>query len=347
MRVCVIGLGQVGLPTFRALRRFYPETIGVDTNRRLVRRLAGAGLPVAVRAERPETVDAWVLAVPTGPESSALWQAVDSIAPRREAVIAIESTLPPGTMAQVKERFARRGLIAGRDIFLVHCPHRILLGVETDVFETHRVIGGVTPACLERGLKLYAPFAASLTAIADIRVVELSKVVESSLHYLEVAFAEDLKMYCDRVGVDFDDLRRTVNTKGNVNLMEPDYGIGGECLPKDLGFLGEVTRSPLLKAAAAVDEAYRDGLLRYLAGFEAVLVRGLTHKPGVPVTNYSGAVELFKKLVAAGVTVGVEDPILPPQDIRRLGLSEPGGLEYEAVVERGRVTIRRPSAVDA
>lgn len=347
MRVCVLGLGQVGLPTFQAMRRFHPETSGVDTNRRLVRKLAGAGWPVAVRAERPEAVEAWVLAVPMGPGLSALWQALSSIAPRRGALIAIESTIPPGTMEQVRQRFARRGLAAGRDVFLVHCPHRVPPDREADVLETPRVIGGVTPACLERGLELYAPFAGFLTAFADVRVVELATVVENSLRYLELAFAEDLKLYCDRVGVDFDDLRQAINAKGDGKVMGVDYGIDGEYLPKNVGFLAEATRSPLLKAAVTADEAYRESLYRRLAGFEAVLIRGPSGRPGSLATGHSRAVELARRLAAAGVMVGLDAPSLRPQDVRRLGLFGPDGWEYEAVVERGRVTVNGPSGADA
>lgn len=347
MRVCVLGLGWVGLPTFHAMRRFHPETSGVDTNRRLVRKLAGAGLPVAVRAERPETVDAWILAVSTGSGLSALWQALASISPRPGATIVIESTIPPGTMQQVRQRFAGRGLAAGRDVFLVHCPHHVAPDREVGVLGTPRVIGGVSPACLEHGLRLYAPVTGPLTAFADVRVVELATVVESSLRYLNLAFAEDLKLYCDRVGIDFDDVRQAVNTNGDQNMMGVDNGIDGEYLPKDIGFLAEATHSPLLKAAVSADEGYRESLYRRLAGFQAVLIRSLSSQPGCPATGYRRALELARSLAAAGVMVGLDAPSLRPRDVRRLGFFGPDDWVYEAVVDRGRVTVNRPPGVEA
>ncbi len=337
MRVCVVGLGQVGLATFHELGSRYREMVGVDTDARLVRRLAGSGLPVTIKAERPETIDAWIVAVSTGRDLANLWRVLRGIRPRAGAVIAIESTLPPGTMWRIKDLYESRGIMPGRDVFLVHCPHRILIGEETSVFQTPRLLGGVTPACLERGLQLYAPFAARVIACPDVRVVETAKIVENALRYVEIAIAEGLKMYCDQSGLDFDRLRRVVNTKGNVELKAAEWGIGGECLSKDIGFLSEATGLEILRAAIATDEAYRESLFRRLSRFPSVLIRGVTYKRGVKSVQQSRALELATRLRESGVEVGLEDPLLGPGDMRRMGFPSSNGRRFDAVAERGRV----------
>ncbi|NLG84065.1 MAG: hypothetical protein GX493_05535, partial [Firmicutes bacterium] len=241
-----------------------------------------------------------------------------------------------GTMLRLADQFSRRGLTSGRDCFLVHAPHRILFGEEESIFGQPRVIGGITPACLARGVEFYRPLVPAVHPCRDIRLVELCKLVENTLRYLEIAMAEALALHCHENGLDFEELRRLVATKGNVRLMSVDYGIGGECLPKDAKFLYEVTGSRLIADAMAVDEEYRSGLFREALA-PRVLVRGLTFKPGWRDLGYSRAVELVERLKAAGCQVFVEDPLYAPEELAALGFRPWRGEAVAKVVNRGRV----------
>lgn len=125
-----------------------------------------------------------------------------------------------------------------------------------------RVIGAVDEQSMEKGVKFYGErLGIPLHRVSSIEVAELSKVVENSYRFLEIAFAEELKMICDREGVDFAELRSAVNTKWNVKLLEAQQGIGGHCLPKDsemfLGFARNALGSSIIDAAKTIDRTYR------------------------------------------------------------------------------------------
>ena len=320
MRIAVIGLGHIGGQILRELTSRFPEVIGVDLDRAKVAGLQAEGLAAACDPAAADGREVYLIAVSTGPQMERLFAAAKNVRPAPGALISIESTIIPGTMARLAGLFAARGLAAGRDVFLVHTPHRILFGEDKSIFGQPRAMGGITPACLERGLAFYRQLVPEVLAVKDIRLAELAKLVENTLRHVEISCAEALALYCHEAGLDFDELRRLVNSKGNVRLLRAEYGIGGECLPKDLRFLQEVTGCRLFADAAAIDEEYRSYLFRQ-AQAPRVLVRGLTFKPGCRDLGYSRAVELVERLQKAGCQVRVEDPLYTPEELEESGFT--------------------------
>lgn len=336
VRVCVVGVGNIGFNLLTSLRHHRLEAVGVEISpgRRAELSAAGVGGIFASAGEAGD-VDVWIITTSTGPRLSHLLSAAGAIVPREGALVSVESTLPVGAMALLTAAFRQRGNTPGREFYLAHVPHRILFGVEESVFDAPRVVAGVTPACREAAMAFYAPLVDHLYPVDDVRVAELAKMVENALRYVNIAFSEELFGYCQEQGLDWAQLHGAVNTKPNVQLLNVDFGIGGECLPKDIGFLQEAMQSPLLAGAIAAEDGHRKRL-RWAAGpHRRILVKGLTFKAGYPDTRFSRAVELVSGLQADGKEVYVYDPALTPERVAELGFrwGEPDG-EYDLIYER-------------
>ena len=205
---------------------------------------------------------------------------------KNEALVSIESTIPKGTSKKVFEMLSHR-------LHVVHAPHRwYALEEKVHGINQLRVIGGVCDCCLKAGMQFYdgrdphpsysytssllsslSPYSSSLPQypnnqslgipmhpVSEIEIAEITKVVENADRYLQIAFAEELYLYCQANNINFPELRDAVNTKWNVNILEPREGIGGHCLPKDTKMFlqsSKSIRSKILTTAMEVDEHYR------------------------------------------------------------------------------------------
>lgn len=118
-------------------------------------------------------------------------------------------------------------------------PHRVMFGVDESVCDTPRVFEAFTKACLKKGRDFYNPLVPELVEVSDVRLTELSKVVENVKRYVDVAFAQEIYRYCIRHGLDFNSLRSAVNSKVNVELLGTDRGIGGSASLRIWGFCGQ------------------------------------------------------------------------------------------------------------
>jgi UDP-N-acetyl-D-mannosaminuronate dehydrogenase len=205
---------------------------------------------------------------------------------KNEALVSIESTIPKGTSKKVFEMLSHR-------LHVVHAPHRwYALEEKVHGINQLRVIGGVCDCCLKAGMQFYdgrdphpsysytssllsslSPYSSSppqypnnqslgipMHPVSEIEIAEITKVVENADRYLQIAFAEELYLYCQANNINFPELRDAVNTKWNVNILEPREGIGGHCLPKDTKMFMQSSksiRSKILTTAMEVDEHYR------------------------------------------------------------------------------------------
>lgn len=322
MKICVVGLGNIGFNLFTYLEQKFPGTvIGVDVDKNKVNELRHQGHRVTADYRALTGIDVWLMAPSTGSQGQNLFSALEQMIIMPGSLISIESTLPPGTMVRIREFLEKKGFKLGEDLFLIHVPHRVMFGVDKTVCDTPRVIGAFTKACLEKGRHFYAPLVPLLIEVSDVRVAELSKVVENVKRYVDVAFAQEIYGYCISEGINFNDLGRAVNSKTNVELLGTDWGIGGECLPKDMNFLRSVCPSALLKGAEQADQDYRDRIVKQVGSGKNVLVRGLSYKTGVKDLKHSRAVDLVRALEAAGNTVWVEDPLFSSEELKDAGFN--------------------------
>jgi len=182
------------------------------------------------------------------------------------ALVSIESTIPRGTSKEVFNLLNHR-------LHVAYVPHR-WFGLEEREHGVNqlRVAGGVCDYCLNAATRFYSGLAGGtninkknlgipLHPVSDIEIAEITKLAENAYRYLQIAFAEDLYLYCQVNNVSFADLREVINTKWNVNVLEPRDGIGGHCLPKDTKTFLQSSKSPMkskiLTAAIEVDQEYR------------------------------------------------------------------------------------------
>lgn len=329
MNICVVGLGNIGQSLYTHLRKKFPhEVFGIDIDQERVHTLVKQGYEVGSDYQALSGVDIWLLVPSTGANAENLFEALKAMNIEAGSLISIESTLPPGTMQRVRTHLEDRGFELGRNLNLIHVPHRIMFGVDKTVCDTPRVMGAFTSACLDRGRQFYQQLVPMLVETLDVRAAELSKVIENAKRYVDIAFAQEVYRYCSEAGIGFEELRQAVNSKDNVSLPEVDWGIGGECLPKDIGFLSRVIASPLLSGAIQADQEFREEIVNQVGSGKKVLVRGVTYKTGVKNLEHSRGVNLVTALQEHGNHVYVEDPLLEAQELITAGFQPAVDMEY-------------------
>ena len=263
MKIQVIGLGTVGLPTAIHVSRFF-DTIGYDISLE-ARRNASKFIRTSDRILK---ADGYIVIVSTGlkhgkPVMTAIYDVAEEIAKiNNKALVCIESTVPVGTCRDLAVKFGLERV--------AHCPHRFWKGdPEKHGVVQMRVLGAINEKTLEAAKEFYTKLGIPLHIVSSIEVAEMSKIVENSYRFVQIAFAEEVKMICDRLGLDFNEVRAACNTKWNVAIPEARNGIGGHCLPKDTRYLkaSAQARVHLLNGAIKADNLYK----RWLQWKESML----------------------------------------------------------------------------
>jgi UDP-N-acetyl-D-mannosaminuronic acid dehydrogenase len=264
MKVCVVGLGQVGLPVAQYAHTKGLEVWGYDINPSTVENAGKTGkFRVTSSWKDLPRVDAYIICVTTGqvnecPDLSAVFDVCKKISEKANSasLVSIESTIVPGTSKKIFTD------IFNGKVSLVHVPHRYWADepVKHGVNQL-RVIGAANPESLKVGLKFYQDtLGIPMHVCSSIEIAEMCKITENSHRYLQIAFAEELKMMCAKIGINFDDLRKACNTKWNVDIPEARDGIGRHCLPKDIRYVTSLEPSAILESAMKVDKKYREWL---------------------------------------------------------------------------------------
>jgi len=259
-KVCVVGLGEVGLPTALYIKDKGFEVWGYDISPNALRRAEERGIKVGESLHKIPPINIYVICVSTGlknskPDMSAIYDICEKIVEiGKPRLVSIESTVTPGTCRKVYEN------VFNKEVSLVHVPHRYWSGdPEHYGVKQLRVIGSIDAESLEKGLKFYRDeLKIPLYIAPSIEVAELCKIAENAYRYVQIAFAEELKMICDELELDFNEVREACNTKWNIEILEARDGIKGHCLPKDIRYLISLTSfNNLLKAAVETDQIYQ------------------------------------------------------------------------------------------
>jgi UDP-N-acetyl-D-mannosaminuronic acid dehydrogenase len=290
-RVCVVGLGYIGLPTAAAFATQGLEVVGVDTNPRVVDAVNRGESPIAepdlatvisgvvakgkLRAQsEPDVADAYVLAVPTPfapghvPDLTYVHAATDAIAPhlRPGALVVLESTSPPGTTLEISRRIAaaRPDLrlphtdVDDPDVAIAHCPERVLPGrIMIEIVTNDRVVGGVTAHCAERARDLYELFCQGDILLTDSTTAELVKLSENAYRDVNIAFANEMAFICDHLGIDPWEVISLANRHPRVDILQPGPGVGGHCIAVDPWFIVHAApqEARLIRLAREVNDA--------------------------------------------------------------------------------------------
>jgi nucleotide sugar dehydrogenase len=264
--VCVVGLGQIGFPVAQYVYAKGFDVWGYDINPATVERVSKTEkFHATTNWKEIPKAQVYIICVTTGqkdncPDISAVNEVCKNVAAVAETstLVTVESTIVPGACRRIfKDAFKGKG-------HLVHCPHRYWADepIKHGVNQL-RVIGGVDAASLKAGVAFYKDaLGIPMHVCASVEVAEMCKITENSHRYLQIAFAEELRMMCDKMGMSFDDLRAALNTKWNVDLPEARDGIGRHCLPKDIRYVTTVAPSEILDSAMDVDAKYRAWLAK-------------------------------------------------------------------------------------
>ena len=265
MKVCVIGQGYIGLPTAALFARNNCEVVGVDVNEKIIDNLNNGivhieepGISDIIKKAlennvykaslKPEKADAFIITVPTpyiienySCDLSYVISASESIIPYLEKgnTVIIESTIAPmSTDEVIKPIFEKAGFTIGEDLFLAHCPERVLPGrIIEELIHNDRIIGGVTPECSRKASEVYGQFVEGELMETEAKTAELSKCMENTFRDVNIALANELAKICAEIGVNALDVIKMANKHPRVNLHSPGPGVGGHCLAIDPYFI--------------------------------------------------------------------------------------------------------------
>lgn len=356
---CILGLGYIGLPTAALLASHGKSVVGVDVNEQIVNTinsgvahitepgLAALLLDVVHRGLLRATVtpvpaDVFLIAVPTPlgegytPNRDHIRIAAQNLAPvlAKNALIILESTSPVGTTEQLA-----RWLAAARpdltfphqagdeaDVHLAYCPERVLPGrTLIELVANDRIIGGLSSVSAEKAESFYRIFVSGTITRTEARTAELCKLVENSFRDVSIAFANELSIICDKLGIDVWELIRFANRHPRVNILQPGAGVGGHCIAVDPWFVidGAPDAARLIRTAREVNESKPLWLLEKIQptltdvlaanpgktmADLTVACLGLTFKPDIDDLRESPAVHIARKVTELGCRVLAVDP---------------------------------------
>lgn len=248
MKVCIIGLGEIGWETFKEISKSKHEMIGVEVSEDRIKEINPQNRLNIVK-EVPSDADVYIIAVYLPKHIRSVISKIDL---SRDPLVVIESTLQPGESKKMLEENPKLNLV----LF----PHRYNPNdPKHHVFNLNRLIGAYDNQVLMRAINFYGDFISKdKLFIVNPKIAELAKPIENAYRYIEIAIAEELKLLCDDKNISFDELRAAVNTKWNIDIKEARNGIGGKCLPKDCKFINEFFEgNTLFQSALYADEDYR------------------------------------------------------------------------------------------
>ncbi len=379
--VSVIGLGYIGLPTAAVFAGRRKRVIGVDVNQQAVDTINRGAIHIVepeldmlvhaavtqgyLRATTiPEPADAFLIAVPTPfsdgykPDLQFIESASRAIAPvlKKGDLVVLESTSPVGTTEKMAAWMAelRPDLTFPQqtgeqsDIRVAHCPERVLPGhVIRELVENDRVVGGMTPRCGETARALYQSFVRGDCILTDARTAEMCKLTENSFRDVNIAFANELSIICDRLDINVWELIRLANRHPRVSILQPGPGVGGHCIAVDPWFIVDSApeQARLIRTARSVNDAKPAYVIerveRAARRFKEPVIAclGLSFKANIDDLRESPAVHIAEELSErfAGQVVVVEP------NVRRLPASMEGKVRFcelnEALAEADIIVI--------
>ncbi|KGM46064.1 nucleotide sugar dehydrogenase [Neobacillus niacini] len=333
MKLCTVGLGYIGLPTSIMFAKHNVDVVGVDVSPRVIDSLNNGkihieepGLQEALeeviekgtfRASlMPEKANAFIVAVPTpnhddqykSCDLSYVVSAVKSVLPYIEKgnVLIVESTIGPRSMDDVvKPLVEEAGFVVGEDIFLVHCPERVLPGqIMHELVYNNRIVGGITPACTEAGAMVYGTFVKGELIKTNAKTAEMSKLMENTFRDVNIALANELSKVCNELEINALDVISMANKHPRVNLHTPGPGVGGHCLAVDPYFI--VAKAPETAQLINLGRTINTSMPAYVVenvnklmenvDGKVVTVFGLTYKGNVDDIRESPAMEIYQML---------------------------------------------------
>lgn len=350
-QVCVLGLGYIGLPTATLAASSGFRVIGVDIDPSVVESLSAGSAHFAepeldsavarvvsdgtltVRS-LPSPADVFLIAVPTPinedktADLAALTDAAQSIVRhiRPGSLVIVESTVPPGTTGElILPILERSGLRGGPDFHLSYCPERVLTGkIVAELVSNDRVIGGLNEKSAEEAANFYRNFVQGTMHLTDLKTAEIVKLVENAFRDVNIAFANEISLIAEKLGIDVWSVIRLANRHPRVNILNPGPGVGGHCIAVDPWFLVEKVpeATSLIAAARRVNDSVPHHVVSRVESAVKrggrVACLGAAYKANVGDIRESPAIQVINELERKGYQVDVVDPHVTSLDGRSL-----------------------------
>ncbi|EAT11622.1 UDP-N-acetyl-D-mannosamine dehydrogenase [Bermanella marisrubri] len=380
-KISVIGLGYIGLPTAAVIASKGIEVIGVDVNEHAVNtinegkiHIVEPGLEDMVKQDvekgllkaylEPQEADAFLIAVPTPFKGEDHTPNLDYIEAASKAVakvlktgdlVILESTSPVGAtekmaawIAEVRPDLKVSGVNADNevDIFIAHCPERVLPGhVIRELEENDRVIGGLDEASTERATALYKTFVKGECIATNARTAEMAKLTENASRDVQIAFANELSLICDKQGIDVWELIELANRHPRVNILQPGAGVGGHCIavdpwfivnqnPEDAKIIHQARKTNDYKpnwVVEKIEEAVKD------IENPTIACLGLAFKPDIDDLRESPALQITEKLAAKGYNILAVEPNVDALPKSLVGLENVHLVSLEEAIQETNV----------
>lgn len=349
-KICVVGLGYVGLPTAAILARDGYRVYGVDTNQAVIDTLTRGDVHIvepdlkeAVTAaftkgalivgSQPTEADIFIITVPTPlketyvPNIDHVLAAAHAIAPHIKPgnLVILESTSPVGTTEKITRQIKECGVDVD-SIDIAYCPERILPGnILKELIENDRIVGGLTLRASQRAQSFYASFVKGELITTDARTAEMTKLAENAFRNVNIAFANELSMICDQAGINVWDMIACANRHPRVNILKPGPGVGGHCVAVDPLFISHQAKDEAKLISAAhhrntektkwVVEKIRRAAYDFTKDFHrppTIAMFGLAYKPNSDDIRESPSLQIVRDLIRECYTVLAVDPYVRP-----------------------------------
>lgn len=347
--ICVVGLGYIGLPTAALLAAKGYDVAGVDINPHVVAtinegriHIVEPDLDAYVRSAvtsgnlkafaEPQPADVYMICVPTPfhesddipqPNIEYILSATGKVAPllKDGDILILESTSPVGTTHEMAKVLQNAGVDVD-SLSIAYCPERVLPGkVMVELVENDRIVGGYTPEATRVVSDFYRTFVDGHVLETDAKTAEMCKLTENSFRDVNIAFANELSLLCDKEGINVWDLIKLANHHPRVNILQPGAGVGGHCIAVDPWFI--VARNPkdavVIKAARGVNNHKTEWVIEKIVATAAeaetrlgrrprIACMGLAFKPDIDDLRESPALGISEKLLAAGHDIVAVEP---------------------------------------
>ena len=345
-KICVIGLGYIGLPTAALLANRGYDVHGVDVVQSTVDiincgeiHIVEPELDTFVKAAvnsgklkadlQPSEADVFILAVPT-PFHDGFVPNIDYIVSATKAIssyvkandiVILESTSPVGTTDKVEEVLKENNVDTSK-LFIAHCPERVLPGqIMRELVENDRIVGGTTPEATQKTVEFYKTFVSGEVLSTDARTAEMAKLTENSFRDTNIAFANELSILCDKFVIDVWELIKLTNRHPRVNVLQPGAGVGGHCIAVDPWFIVHAggDDAKIIRTAREVNTYKTEWSIEKIKNealvFEKengkkakVACMGLAFKPNIDDLRESPALYITKRLISDGLDVLAVEP---------------------------------------
>jgi UDP-N-acetyl-D-mannosaminuronic acid dehydrogenase len=345
-KICVIGLGYIGLPTAALLANKGYDVHGVDVVQTTVDTINRGEIHIvepeldtfvqaAVKSEKlkatlvPVEADVFIIAVPTPfhegfvPNIDYVLSATRAIVPyvKEGNIIILESTSPVGTTDKVEEVLKEEGIDTSK-LYIAHCPERVLPGqIMRELVENDRIVGGTTKEATEKTVEFYKTFVDGEVLSTDAKTAEMAKLTENSFRDTNIAFANELSMLCDKFGINVWELIALTNRHPRVNVLQPGAGVGGHCIAVDPWFIVHAggDDAKIIRTAREVNtyktewaiEKIKNEALKFEKEHERkakVACMGLAFKPNIDDLRESPALYITRQLIASDLDILAVEP---------------------------------------